>query len=107
MGPLLSAQGKSTYYVPNKDELLNVTYGEDSKQYEALYDYIKATIGAKKADKACLGILEICQGQPTIKELYEHLKVSGIQLADKDQSGMFLDLVLDLANNVRHCVNVD
>ena len=95
------------YYVPEKHELLkyaNDLYFEKSKQFIALLEYVKKHFfegDEEKAEWLCEDIHDTCQTDVDVQAILQTFNARNISFKDMAQVDEAMQLVMDLANNVR------
>ncbi len=100
-------KGNKPYYVPEKGELLkyaDMNYYETPKQYRELFRYIRKNFfpsDDEKAEMLCENIRWECTDGPDIQVIFGHFNTAGVDFKNEKQVNEVLQLVMDLANNVR------
>ncbi len=104
---MLRKKGDKPYYVPNKNELLNYAeewYFEESKQYNALLEYMRKNFFKGQEEKAewlCEDIYDTSRFDRNINNVFDVFKDRNIRFESLDQANEVLQLVMDLSNNIR------
>lgn len=102
---MLLGQGRTPHYVPDRAELLRYVHRppcEELEQYQALFRFVKEHFGARTAAQFCDDVFEAGLGVLTLKEIRQGLDTADITLTSREQMGKLLQLIVDLANHIRH-----
>ncbi|HKK83017.1 MAG TPA: SEC-C metal-binding domain-containing protein [Atribacterota bacterium] len=95
------------YYIPDKEELLkysDMRYYEKPKQYHNLLTYLKKNFFSGDHDKAeslCQNIRWECLEGPDMQQVFDMFNTAEINFKDENQVNEVMQLVMELANNVR------
>ena len=104
---LMDNKGNKPHYIPEKNELLkyaDANYYEKPKQYHDLLTYVKRSFfpdDEEKAEALCEDIIERCMSDLNIQEVFDGFHTFGIDFQNRAQINEVLDMVVELANNVR------
>lgn len=104
---MLRKKAGKPYYVPKKEELLKYVdegYFEKTKQYEDLLNYLKKNFldgDEEKAEWLCEDIQGTCQFGLDMKIIFDSFNQRGISFKDQSQVNEVMQLVMELANNIR------
>jgi len=104
---LMDKKGDKPHYIPEKDELLkyaDARYYEKPKQYHDLFKYVKRSFlpsDAGKAEMLCDIVIGTCRSDFDIQKVFHYFGVFGIEFKNETQINEVLQMVMELANNVR------
>lgn len=104
---MLRKKGDKPHYIPKKDELLKYTdegYFEKTKQYNALFKYVKNHFFKGEEEQAewlCEDIHGNCQFGLDMQIILDTFNDRGISFKDMDQANEVIQLIMDFSNNIR------
>jgi hypothetical protein len=105
--PMLRKKADKPYYVPNQEELLKYSdpnYYEKPKQYHDLCKYSRKHFFAgddEKAELLCENIMWKCRDDFNIQEVFDLFNTFEVNFKDEKQVNEVMQMVMELANNVR------
>ncbi len=104
---MLAKKADKPFYVPNQKELLKYIdgcYFEETRQYKALYDYVKKNFYKRddhKAEMLAEDIHRSCQLDNDFDYILEEFTRSNLSFKDANQVNEVVQLIMDLSNNTR------
>lgn len=103
---MMAKKGDKPYYIPPKEDLLKYVengYFEVNKQYSKLVEYVKKSFfnDDQKAEWFCEDIYGTCQYDFDIQSVIQTFNDKKINFKDEKEANKVLQLVMELANNVR------
>jgi hypothetical protein len=105
--PMLRKKADKPYYVPNQEELLKYSdpnYYEKPKKYHDLYKYSRKHFFAgddEKAELLCENIMWKCRDDFNIQKVFDLFNIFEVNFKDEKQVNEVMQMVTELANNVR------
>jgi len=104
---MLAKKSDKPFYVPPQKELLKYIdecYFEETRQYKALYDYIKKNFydgDDHKTEMLAEDIHGSCQLGDGFDSILEEFTRRNLSFKDADQVNEVMQLIMDLSNNIR------
>jgi len=104
---MLAKKADKPFHVPNQEELLKYAdhyYFEETRQYRALYDYIKKNFYDEddfKAEMLAEDIHGSCQIGNDFDCILKEFTRRGLSFKDANQVNKVMQLIMDLSNNIR------
>jgi len=104
---MLAQKANKPYYVPNQKELLKYVddcYIEETRQYKALYEYIKKHFYDGDDHKTAILVEDIydnCHSGSGFDYIIEEFTRRNVSFKDINQVNEVVRLIMDLSNNMR------